>query len=96
VATDVAFADAVTLTWTAASGVPAYALYRGAVDGGAWEFTHACLEPALPAPGATDAAVPPAGTAFYYLVSGRLGCGETGLGFTSAAAPRPNPSPCGP
>jgi hypothetical protein len=94
VAQDLHFSDADTLAWSAASPAVTYNLYRGLVDGGAWEFTHACLRASLDVPTTDDASVPATGTAFYYLVSGRNACGEGGLGATSAQVERPNESPC--
>ena len=45
-------------------------------------------------PALTDGSLPPAGFAFYYLVSGRSFCGEGTLGSSTPGSPRPNPSPC--
>jgi hypothetical protein len=73
-----------------------YDVYRGAIDGGVWEFTHECLHRDLGATSAVDLTVPPPKTGFYYIVSSRTVCGEGPLGSTSAGSPRPNPSPCPP
>lgn len=95
VAADLRFADARTLAWGPSSAVSSYGLYRGTFGGRPWSFDHNCLGADLAETSATDDLVPPDGTGFYYLVSGRNACGDEGpLGFTSAGDPRPNPSPC--
>ncbi|HEV8699679.1 MAG TPA: PPC domain-containing protein [Candidatus Polarisedimenticolia bacterium] len=94
VATGLQFTDSQTLSWSADLFSVTYALYRGSIDGSPWAYDHACLSPALPGPGATDASSPPRGSSFYYLVSGRNGCGEGPLGASSNGQPLPNPFPC--
>jgi pre-peptidase/thrombospondin type 3 repeat protein len=94
VATSLVFLDSQTLSWPASPDVTSYNLYIGFIVGGPWSFNHVCLEPGLPSPGASDGSLPPAGFAYYYLVSGRNLCGEGTLGSTSAGPPRANPSPC--
>jgi hypothetical protein len=94
-ATDLVFTSVQNLSWTATDGTPSYNLYRGST-GGPFSFNHTCLQRALTTPGATDAAMPPLASIFYYLVSGRSLCAEGGLGLTASGQPRPNPSPCAP
>jgi hypothetical protein len=93
VATNLVFVDSQTLSWSSSPGVDSYNLYIGFIVG-AWSFNHICLAPGLLSPGATDSSLPPAGFAYYYLVSGSNVCGEGSLGVISAGQPRPNPSPC--
>jgi hypothetical protein len=90
---DMAFSDPDTLTWTGASGMEFYALYRGSLSGTGWAYDHACLFPALPAPSAGDPASPP-GSGFYYLLAGRGPCGDTGLGSDSTGSARPSLPAC--
>jgi hypothetical protein len=95
VARDLRFSDAATLLWSASSVFSEYNRYRGTIDGGAWAFDQACLEPPVSAPTFTDAESPATpGTAHYYLISGRHVCGEGTLGKTSSGTPRPNVGPC--
>ena len=93
-ARDLRFSDKQTTTWTATADATGYDLYRGTIDGGAWNFDATCLQPGLAAPTATDAAIPAPGGGYYYLVAGRNACGEGSLGANSSGAPRPNPAPC--
>jgi hypothetical protein len=94
VAADLAFTDQQGLAWSASPGVSTYNVYRGTADGGAWAYDHACFVSGLTTTAAIDAAIPPAGTASYYLVSGRNDCGEGSLGADSQGDLRPNPLPC--
>ena len=94
VGVDLLFLDRPSLSWSASDAAASYNVYRGSIDGGAWNFDHVCLTSGLTSPGATDSTPPPSGKAFYYLVSGKNACGEGGLGNTSGGQPRPNPSPC--
>ena len=94
------------LTWSADPGFPLYDTYRGTIPphgqgsrpplGAIYDQT--CFETGdSHGDGAlvsTDPAVPPAGTAFYYLVSVRSPCGDGPLGEDSNTTPVPNTSPC--
>jgi hypothetical protein len=94
-----------TVQWNASGGVDLYEAYVGTLPatmmgsraGG--PFDHQCLAPDLGAGGGfvttTDHAIPPLGTGFYYLLSGKNGCGEGDLGATSLGQPRPLPLACG-
>ncbi|HET9482135.1 MAG TPA: PPC domain-containing protein [Candidatus Polarisedimenticolia bacterium] len=93
VADDLALSDAASIAWSPSPGVDLYALYRGSLEA-AWAWSHVCRQMALSAPEAFEPEAPAAGAGYYFLVSGRGPCGETGLGQTSAGAPRPNLSPC--
>jgi N-acetylneuraminic acid mutarotase len=90
VATDLVFTNSSTLAWTGTSSVVNYGLARGTLATGAPGYNHTCLQSGLASPTATDASLPPAGTAYYYLVGGWNGCSRTGLGRNSSGAPRPN------
>jgi len=94
VALDLAFLDSVTLAWSASPGVASYNLYSGVIVGGGSVSDVICFAPGLSTPTATDSELPPAGMAFYYLVSGKNACGEGSLGATSSGQERPNPAPC--
>ncbi|MGH9796748.1 MAG: thrombospondin type 3 repeat-containing protein, partial [Candidatus Polarisedimenticolia bacterium] len=83
------------LSWPDASQAHVFNLYRGTAAGG-FSWNHVCLEAGSPDRLSTDTAVPAAGTAFYYLVSGANTCAEGSLGISSGASERPNPAPCPP
>jgi hypothetical protein len=83
-----------SLTWDQGPGISAWNLYRGSRGAVPFAFNHVCLEAASADPASTDAGAPPAGSLFYYLVTGRSACGEGGPGGDSAGTPRPLPSPC--
>jgi len=93
-----------TLSWSAVPGAVHYNTYRGSVPAGGMAsrtpeiYDHACFESADAAgDGAvitTDADLPPAGTVYYYLVSGENACAEGSLGTSSGGLARPNPLPC--
>jgi PKD repeat protein len=85
------------LTWAPGAGAEAYNVYRGGFGPGigALAYNHACFEAASPDTAATDAADPVPGRGLYYLVSSRNGsCGESGVGASFDAVPRPIPAPC--
>jgi slime mold repeat-containing protein len=93
-----------TVTWTAATGAVQYNSYRGTLPAGTMgsrpggPYDHVCFESADAAGNgsmlSSDAAAPPVGTGFYYLVSGENACAEGSLGQASDLTPRPNPAPC--
>jgi hypothetical protein len=87
------FTSSADLDWNAVPGT-GYNLYRGTIGGASWTYDHACFEPDLPSPMASDGSVPSPDESFYYLVSVETACGETGLGSSSRGAPRPNADPC--
>jgi hypothetical protein len=80
--------------WTAVAAARGYPVYRGtliSLHGGSYD--HACRGVSS-SNAATDGSIPPVpGDGYYYVVSARNLCGESGLG-SGAAGPRPNPSPC--
>jgi hypothetical protein len=94
VALDLVFVDQVTLIWTASPEVTTYALYRGHLLVSGWAFDHVCQASPLGSPSAVDTEEPVLGEGYFYLVAGRNGCGEGGVGFTSTLEDRPIPSPC--
>jgi hypothetical protein len=79
--------------WLGIEQANIFNVYRGTVGEG-FAYDHLCLEAGSPDWSSQDAAVPPVGTAFYYLVSGVNSCAEGDLGTASDGTPRPNPSPC--
>jgi hypothetical protein len=93
-----------TLSWSAATGAAHSNCYRGTIPSGTMggripgPYDHACFESADAAGDgdtvSADSAVPPAGTAYYYLTSGENSCAEGPLGFASNLTPRPNVQPC--
>ena len=83
-----------TQSWDPEKSVGAYQVYRDLLSALPGSF-GACLQSSLPAETATDAAIPAAGTAWFYLVTARNRLGEEGSkGFRSSGVERPNPSPC--
>src|SRR5437773_5417173 len=55
-------------------------------------YNHACTFPEVAGVTQTETAVPPAGTAYYYLSEGKNTCGGSGLGTASNGTARPVPS----
>ena len=93
-----ASAPNVTLGWLRIPQANAYNVYRGSISG-AFVYNHTCLESASPDRASTDAAVPPLGTVYYYLVTGVNACAEGSLGMnypgpSGTPVQRPNPNPC--
>jgi hypothetical protein len=86
--------DETELSWAAASGAAVHHAYRGTLDANSgFTYDHACFEANLAQPSVADAAIPPAGKGFYYVVSGANACGEGTLG-EGTAGERPNAAPC--
>jgi hypothetical protein len=83
------------VSWPFAEQAPVYDFYRGSITiGAAWSYNHGCRAWGLTRPESSDPALPPTGTAFYYLSSGVNTCGEGALGRDSAGAPVPRGSSC--
>ncbi|MEK7283678.1 MAG: MopE-related protein, partial [Acidobacteriota bacterium] len=85
------------LTWIKIPQAYVFNVYRGSASiGSRFTYNHVCLESASPDVLSQDAANPPRGTAYYYLVSGVNVCMEGCLGLTAppGACEIPNPSPC--
>ncbi len=106
VPTGLHFTSATTLTWPSVDGASFYNTYRGTIpsrmlgsrppaaplyDQACFEFGDANGDGALIS---TDAASPPLGTAFYYLVSEETSCGESAIGSDWNGTLIPNSSPC--
>ena len=97
------FASNAVVQWPATPDAGHYNTYRGTIPAGmlasrpAPVYDQVCYESADAlgdgATASTDAALPPIGTAFYYLVSGEQGC-ESAIGHASSGAAIPNTSPC--
>jgi len=88
------FLDPQTLTWTSAPSAGLYDLYRGVLAKPQSDY-GSCLQSGITATTATDAAIPPPLTGWFYLVTVRNDLGEEGtMGRTSAGALRPNTAPC--
>jgi len=81
-------------TGTDSPFVDSYNVYRGAIPGLSSGRYGACLQKANPAPDFSDAANPPPGQAFFYLVTGVHASVEGILGTDSAGRIRPNNAPC--
>jgi uncharacterized repeat protein (TIGR01451 family) len=100
------FASSSSMTWPGVSGASFYNTYRGTIP----QHMMASRPPAGPlydqtcfeygdafgdgATNSTDAASPPVGTGFYYLVSEETGCSESSIGSDSNGTPIPNANPC--
>jgi hypothetical protein len=82
-----------TLSWGPLNAASVFNVYRGTVQS-SWAYNHTCLSGPIGATSFSDAATPSPSFFFYYLVSGRNGCGESTLGNDSFGTPRPVPSPC--
>jgi pro-kumamolisin-like protein/carboxypeptidase family protein len=103
--TPVLFSDPATFSWPPTSGATHWNSYRGTIPAGLLGtrpsdtlFDQTCFESADALNDgpttSTDAASPPVGTAYYYLVTGEGPCGEGPLGTQSSGLPEPNSSPC--
>jgi len=71
--------------------------YRGTIEPGLpWAYDEICLEAANPGTMSLtpDEELPPAGAAFYYLVSARNVCGESRIGQASAGNDLHAATPC--
>lgn len=90
------FTDAVTLEWEDAgvSGADWFNLYRGEVAALPAGDYGTCLQQEIRVATATDSAVPAAGGAWCYLVTGEGAGGEGSLGNQSDGSPRINGAPC--
>ncbi|HEV8120666.1 MAG TPA: protease pro-enzyme activation domain-containing protein [Candidatus Polarisedimenticolia bacterium] len=101
----VQFSNAASFDWPTIPGAAHYNSYRGTIPAGllgsrpdATRFDQTCFESADAfndgATVSSDAATPPVGTGFYYLVTGEGSCGEGPLGTQTSGQPIPNSSPC--
>jgi len=81
-------------TGTDSPFVDSYNVYRGTVPGLSGSNYGVCLQRANPAPAFVDAANPPTGQAYFYLVTGVHAGVEGILGTDSAGRIRPNNTPC--
>jgi hypothetical protein len=90
------FLDVTHVAWEDASqaGVFGYHLYRGDLDDLASGVYGACLQANVDGSSTTVPAVPAAGGAWCYLISGVNPVGEGPLGAGSSGVPRPNGFPC--
>src|SRR2546425_1102955 len=86
----------VSLSWLKIQQANLFNVYRGSVSAFPFTWNHTCLESGSTDRATQDTANPPAGTAFYYLVSGVNSCAEGCLGTTAppATCEVGNPSPC--
>ena len=80
------------LTWTAEDPYVAWNLYSGSVTR-PFAYNETCLETWIESPQTSDARLPEAGQAFYYLVSAVNGCEET-PSTLATAGPHSPPAPC--
>lgn len=95
VAVDLKFSNQTTLIWTASYQVDTYSLYRGSISiYGPWTFNQTCFAGPLSGAAAVDTQNPPSDALFFYLVTGRNGCGDGTPGFASNGAQRPTAIPC--
>ena len=92
--TDLTAAPSSGFTGTDSPFVDSYNVYRGTIPGLSSTSYGACLQKANPAPAFSDAANPPSGQAFFYLLTGVHGGVEGILGTDSAGRIRPNNTPC--
>jgi Putative metal-binding motif/Thrombospondin type 3 repeat len=79
--------------WEKIQQANAYNVYRG-VFSDTLAFNQACASAAVPGWTWQDDQVPPAGSAFFYLISGVNSCGEGSLGYGSDLTERPRPAAC--
>ncbi|PYS93346.1 MAG: hypothetical protein DMF50_13630 [Acidobacteria bacterium] len=82
------------LAWAAVAQANVYNVYRGSLGPAGSIGAPACLEAGSVDTLSQDPSVPAPGSAFFYVVSGVNGCGESSLGRDSAGNDLPNPAPC--
>jgi len=99
------FRNPTTLFWPETADATHWNTYRGTIPARGMasrpagsEYDHSCYESddafGDGANISTDASVPPSGTAYYYVVTGESGCGESVAALNSANQPIPMPSFC--
>ncbi|HKY31923.1 MAG TPA: hypothetical protein VJV23_05255 [Candidatus Polarisedimenticolia bacterium] len=100
---DLHFAAETQMTWQPPSAAGHSNTYRGRIPATLMSskrlvYDHVCFESADAngdgAEVATDAEIPPIGTAFYYATSHETGCGESAPCFDDDGTPCPIPQPC--
>ena len=83
------------LTWDDEGITTDYRLYRGYIQTGAsFEYNQTCTGSPITATTTTDATLPPAFHAFYYLVARENDCGQSILHRDSDGLPVPNDDAC--
>ncbi len=82
-----------TLSWKMTAQANVYNVYRGLIQTGGFAYNHACLEAMSIDTTSQDAAAPPVGQAFYYLVAGASRCGEGSRGTDGAGHEIPPGAP---
>jgi subtilisin family serine protease len=89
------FAETLTgFTGTDSPFMDGYNIYRGTIPGLSASAYGTCMLSGRPSPTFSDAADPPAGQVFFYLVTGVHAGVEGILGTDSTGRIRPNTSPC--
>ncbi len=83
-------------SWTPIAQANVHNVYRSVWDGrsGTPLDGFVCLAPESPRWSYGDAAIPPPGSIYYYLITGTNRCGEGSAGFTSGGQPYTLPVPC--
>ncbi len=90
----VRFSSKTVLQWSPERSVGTYDVYRDPVGSLPVSF-GSCFQGGLTAETATDASTPPAGVAWFYLVTAENRLLEEGTkGYRSSGAERPNSAPC--
>lgn len=93
-ALDLAWSTKTTLAWSPEPSVGSYNVYRGLVSALPGGY-GACLAANLPGETATDAAIPPAGDCYFYLVTAENRIEQEGTkGHDSLGTERSNAAPC--
>ena len=82
-----------TLTWGRSREGYVVNLYRGTLTV-PWVYDETCFLGGIVAGSAVDPAVPPPGTAFYYLATARNVCGDSDGGVDGQGVPRFPDGPC--
>jgi putative metal-binding protein/thrombospondin type 3 repeat protein len=85
-----------TFTWTRIAQANVHNVYRSVWNrvSGSWNDTLICQVTESPGSSFTDSAAPPAGSAFFYVITGTNQCGEGSAGSGTGGQPRTIPSPC--
>ncbi len=87
-----------TYAWAPVVQANVHNVHRYQWDGrtGQWSDIEACLVSETPQRSFVDAAVPPVGSFFYYVITGTNRCGEGTAGASTSGVPRPLVSACAP
>jgi predicted outer membrane repeat protein len=89
-----AFTNQNDFAWAADPDAEEYQVFRGQFSGG-FAYSYTCFDEVL-GTASSDAAAPPAGEVFFYVVQSSNACDTSGPGNNGQGGPRPFPPACQP